>query len=275
MLCEHCGKNFAREGNLKRHKCKKNKKNEDMSNPFLDELSNDSLPEDCLEDGLEDSLPEENIMYHHSPVSSSSEEEKEQKPKSKVKRVTFKEKETTPASNNSSDLKTIMSFLTSIASKVDKLEARLNLIDNSFSTLENNIVSSSTDIVDKIYKLKNELACLFEQSSNQQVVVDVKKSPDEVVKKSPDDCCLIMATNEDRLKRRLFKICLVENWKEQQDKVKEMYHVIMEKTFTSQTDGYKMLGKIETDFSKRRVSPNKKWYKLRDDDVEGIIELFN
>jgi hypothetical protein len=292
MLCEHCGKNFAREGNFKKHVCKKNKKNEDNTTTSFPEVETDIL-EDISETRQEE---EENMSFHSSP-SSSSEEETRPRP---VKRVTFKEKEKkTSVVVDTPDLKHI---LTGIALKVDRLTERLGSIDTRFSSLEKQITStidtrfsslekqitstsfsslekqheSSSIILDELSKVKNELLSLFNSKPDYtEEQTPKKESPIEEEVVTTNECCLVIATNEDRLKRKLFKICLIENWKEQQDKVNNTYHLIMEKTFEDKEEGNKMLGKIENDFSKRRVSANKKWYKLRDDDIEGLIELFN
>jgi len=276
MLCEHCGKTFQREGNLKRHKCKKN-----IYKSVEKELQ---IQEDVVE-------PENNV---HSSHSSSDEEEKEPK----TKRVTFKDKKTYPKNDKLnvrlSSIDKLNERLSSIdklnerLSSIDKLNERLSSIDNRISSLEAalNTRASTSSIVDELSKVKTELTHLFDKSlSKLEEKISEKtthqKTPEKrVEEKTPEkrveenNYCLIMATNEDRLKRKLFKIFLVENWSEQKDKVKDMYHVLMEKMF-EKTEGYKMLADIEREFSKKRITANKKWYKLRDDDIECIIDLFN
>ena len=287
MLCEHCGKTFQREGNFRRHKCKKN-----ISKLFEEECQLVVEPENHVHSSSSSREDEEECQLVVEPenhVHSSSREDEEEcqlvvEPENhvhsssreeknpKAKRVTFKDN--TSSTTNLNDRLSSIDKLNDRLSSIDKLNDRLSSIEDRISSLEACLKTrvSTSSIVDELSKVKTELTNLFNNSKTPE-----HKTPEKQVEEVPSftsDCCLIMATSEDRLKRKLFKICLVENWSEQQDKVKDTYHVIMEK-MCEKAEGYTVLAEIEREFSKKRVSANKKWYKLRDDDIEGVIDLFN
>jgi len=174
---------------------------------------------------------------------------------------------------NTKTLKSIEQLNSVLESINEKISDLKTVLINMRDTSKDDMQRQSVKIDDYLASLTRKPEVVSETTVKEPESVVVIENKVEVYEEQ--ECCLILATNEDRLKRRLFKICLVENWEKQQDKVKSMYHVIMEKIFDDFDDGNKTLKNIEDKFSRRRVSPNKKWYKLRDDDLEEVVELFN
>lgn len=271
LNCEFCSKTFTKEGFLKRHLtiCKKRGNTSDDTKQVEEVVQSDLLSDD-----------ETHVVFEQpqiiEDISSSSEEETVKK-----KVVTFKE----PCNNDK-----IEKLLTSILNKYSQLNSKLNSIETKLNTAIETMSQSNSKqnenmkayFVQHFETVNKELSNLsrsFSELCYQKTTVQVEteQQTSEVVKDDEiqKECCLILATNEDRLKRRLFKICLIENWTEQQDKVKDTYHVVMERMFEKIEDGVNVLKQIEDNFSKKRVSPNKKWYKLRDNDLDEVVELFN
>lgn len=280
LNCEYCGKTFNKEGFLKRHvnSCKK----KDSVVKIEEVVVVDEPPL---------------VIEEDNSASSSSDEETYVAPVITThinKKVTFKERE-----SNDDRLEKLLS---PILNKLTQLNTRLNSLESKLtSTIETLSLSNNKNIESvrhSVHTIDSSLSNLTNSLSNLTSSFNVfcsktnepKSSPPQVVIKEeftleeppqpevevPEEYyCLILATNEDRLKRRLFKICLIENWDKQQDKVKDTYHVIMERVFNNFEDGNKALKQIEDNFTKRRVSANKKWYKLRDNDLEEVVELFN
>jgi Skp family chaperone for outer membrane proteins len=279
LNCEYCGKTFNKEGFLKRHinSCKKKDsvvKTEDVV------VAVDDPPLVVIEEDKD-------------VVSSSSDEETFVAPVVTThinKKVTFKDRESND-DRLEKLLSPILSKLTQLNTRLNSLESKLTSTIDTLSLSNNKNIDSvrhSVQTIDSsLSNLTSSLSNLTssfnafcskanEPKSPPQVVIKEEFTLEEPVVEVPEeDYCLILATNEDRLKRRLFKICLIENWDKQQDKVKDTYHVIMERVFNNVEDGNKALKQIEDNFAKRRVSANKKWYKLRDNDLEEVVDLFN